>query len=217
VTVPDVRGIQYDQAEAQLKDKGFEVEKKTEVSTQTPGVVTKQDPDGGVKKEKGSTITLTVAKAEEKVTVPDDLVGKSCDDAKTELQGLGLAPNCTDTPTTNPDDDGKVLSTNPSAGQQLSKNTPITLNVGKLQNTQVQVPNIQGQKLKDAQQQLAQAGLQVGNIQGSQDDNAIVLTSDPAPGSTVNQGTAVNLVTAGGGGNNGGNNGGTTFFGGTTG
>ncbi|MEU6279807.1 Stk1 family PASTA domain-containing Ser/Thr kinase [Streptomyces sp. NPDC047028] len=218
VIVPDVRGVQFDQAEAQLKDKGFEVEKKTEVSTQTPGVVTKQDPAGGVKKEKGTTITLTVAKAEEKVTVPDDLVGKSCDDAKTELQGLGLTPTCNDTPTTNPDDDGKVLSTNPQAGQQLSKNTPITLNVGKVQNNQVQVPNIQGQKLKDAQQQLAQVGLQVGNIQGSQDPNSIVVSSNPPQGSTVQSGSRVDLVTFGQGGNGGnqggGNNGGTNIFGG---
>jgi serine/threonine-protein kinase len=220
VTVPDVRGIQFDQAQSQLEDKGFKVERKDVVSDQTPGVVTKQDPAGGTSKQKGSVITLTVAKAAEKVTVPDDLIGKSCDDAKAELQQLGLTPTCNDTPTNNPDDNGKVLSTNPPAGQQVAKNTPIAINVGKVQNSQVQVPaNLQGQKLKDAKQLLQQAGLQVGNIQGSQDDNAIVFTSDPAPGSTVNQGTTVNLVTVGGqgGNNNGGNNGGTNFFGGVTG
>ncbi|TVZ94147.1 MULTISPECIES: Stk1 family PASTA domain-containing Ser/Thr kinase [unclassified Streptomyces] len=215
VTVPDVRGIQFDDAESQLKDKGFTVDKKVEVSTQTPGVVTAQNPDGGTKKEKGSTITLTVAKAEEKITIPSDLVGKSCDDAKTELQNLGLVPSCNDTPTNNPDDDGKVLSTNPQAGEQVSKNTNVVINVGKAQGQQqTQVPQVQNQRLKDARKMLEQAGLQVA-VQGSQDDNAIVVTSNPTPGTTVNQGDTVTLFTVDQGGN--GNQGGTNIFGGTSG
>ncbi|MGW0281843.1 Stk1 family PASTA domain-containing Ser/Thr kinase [Streptomyces sp. NPDC003236] len=216
VTVPDVLGIQYDQAEAQLRKKGFEVEKKTEVSGQTPGVVTKQDPDGGTSRQKGSTIVLTVAKAEEKVAVPD-VTGKTCDEARAELQSKGLAPNatCNDTPTDNPDDDGKVLSTTPTAGSEVAKNTPVTINVGKVQNQQVQVPNVQGQKLKDARKLLEQAGLKVGNVTPTQDDNAIVFTANPGQGSTVQRGSTVDLVTIGGqNGNNGGNDGGTNFFGG---
>ncbi|MFJ9815906.1 Stk1 family PASTA domain-containing Ser/Thr kinase [Streptomyces sp. NPDC101151] len=215
VLVPDVRGIQYDKAEAQLKAKGFEVDKKTEVSTQTPGVVTAQNPEGGVEKQKGTTITLTVAKAEEKIAVPD-VTGQTCDEAKAALQAKGLVPTCNDTPTTNPDDEGKVLSTNPAAGQEVSKNTNVVINVGKVQGQQqTQVPNIQGQKLKDAKALLQQAGLQVGNITGSQDDNAIVFTSTPVQGSPVQAGSSVDLVTVGQGGNNGGNNGGTNIFGGT--
>ncbi|MEU1460642.1 Stk1 family PASTA domain-containing Ser/Thr kinase [Streptomyces sp. NPDC005727] len=216
VTVPDVLGIQYDQAEAQLRKKGFEVQKKTEVSSQTPDVVTKQDPDGGTSRQKGSTIVLTVAKAEEKVAVPD-VTGKTCDEAKAELQSKGLAPNatCNDTPTDNPDDDGKVLSTTPTAGSEVAKNTPVAINVGKVQNQQVQVPNVQSLTLKEARKLLEQNGLQVGNVTPSQDDNAIVFTANPGQGSTVQRGSRVDLVTVGGqNGNNGGNNGGTNFFGG---
>ncbi|MQY35861.1 Serine/threonine-protein kinase PknB [Streptomyces sp. RB17] len=215
VQVPDVRGIQFDQAQSQLTDKGFKVEEKTQVSSQTPGVVISQDPRGGTSKQKGTTITLTVAKAAEKVTIPD-LTGRSCDDAKNQLTQLGLTPTCNNTPTTDQSQDGKVTGTNPPAGQQVNKNTPITINVGQFQNGQVQVPgNLQGQKLKDATNLLTQAGLQVGNIQGPQDDNAVVFASDPTPGSTVNRGTAVNLITVdqGGNGNNGGNNGGNLFGG----
>ncbi len=213
VTVPDVQGIQFADAQSQLKDKGFEVDKKTEVSDRTPGVVIAQDPPGGTSRQKGTTITLTVAKAAEKVTIPGDLVGKSCDDAKAELQGMGLAPNCADTPTNDPNQDGKVISTNPQAGEQVVKNTAVTINVGKAQdNGPVQVPNIQGQKLKDAKNLLQQAGLQVGDIQGSQDDNAVVLTSNPLQGSTVQKGSSVNLITVDQNGN--GNNGGGGFLGG---
>ncbi|MGW4440505.1 Stk1 family PASTA domain-containing Ser/Thr kinase [Streptomyces sp. NPDC004596] len=218
VAVPDVLGIQYDQAESQLKKKGFQVEKKTEVSDRTPGVVTDQDPQGGTSRQKGTTITLTVAKPEEKIAVPD-VTGKTCDEAKAELQSKGLAPNgtCNDTPTDNPDDDGKVLSTTPAAGSEVAKNTPVAINVGKVQNQQVQVPDVQGKTLRDARKLIEQAGLKVGNVAPSQDDNATVFTVNPGQGTTVQRGSSVDLVTVGGGqnGNNGGgNNGGPNFFGG---
>ncbi|MFI6657018.1 Stk1 family PASTA domain-containing Ser/Thr kinase [Streptomyces sp. NPDC050523] len=218
VAVPDVRGLTIDKAKSQLEDKGFKVEQKTQVSDQTAGIVLSQDPAGDSEQEKGSTITLTVAKAAEKSVVPD-VSGKSCDDAKAQMTANNLTGNCTEVDTQDPNLVGKVVSTDPQAGTQVKKNSSVNIQIGRAQqNQQTQVPaNLQGQKLKDVKNALQQAGLQVGNIQGSQDDNAIVLTSDPAPGSTVNQGTAVNLVTAGGGGNNGGNNGGTNFFGGTTG
>jgi eukaryotic-like serine/threonine-protein kinase len=218
VTVPDVRGLTYDKAKSQLEDKGFVVEQKTQESSQTPGIVLSQSPKGDTEKEKGTTITLTVAKAPETVAVPD-VSGQSCDDAKSALQDVGLNGNCVNTPTNDDNQVNKVISTNPTNGTQVKKNTAVQINIGqKQQNNQVQVPNIQGQTLKNVKQALQQAGLQVGNINGSQDDNAIVFASDPSQGSTVDRGTPVNLTTVGGnGGNNGGNNGGTNFFGGVTG
>ncbi|MGW1745271.1 Stk1 family PASTA domain-containing Ser/Thr kinase [Streptomyces sp. NPDC002092] len=216
VLVPDVTRLQYDQAKTQLENKGFKVDQKTQESDQNPGLVLSQNPTGGTEKEKGSTVTLTVAKAAETVPVPD-VTGKSCDDAKSALQAVGLNGNCVNTPTNDDNQVNKVISTNPTIGTPVKKNTAVQINIGQKQNNQVQVPNIQGQKLKDVKNALQQAGLQVGNINGSQDDNAIVINSDPPPGSTVNQGTPVNLQTFGGGGNNGGNNGGTNLFGGATG
>ncbi|WP_432153368.1 Stk1 family PASTA domain-containing Ser/Thr kinase [Streptomyces tricolor] len=227
VTVPDVRGIQFDQAETQLKEKGFDVQKKTQVSTQTPGVVITQDPEGGTSKEKGTTITLTVAKAEEKVTVPD-VAGKSCDEAKAELQSKGLAPTCNDTPTNDPNQNGKVLSTNPPAGQQVSKNTPVAINVGKAQEQQkTQVPDVRGRTVAVAKQLLNAAGFT--NIQFSpgsdSSDTALVAQQDPKQNEQVDDpaGTTITLTTVGfgnggnGNGNNGGNDGGGGFFGGTDG
>ncbi|MBX7552683.1 Stk1 family PASTA domain-containing Ser/Thr kinase [Streptomyces sp. NPDC004232] len=209
VQVPDVRGIQFDQAESQLKDKGFEVDRKDVVSSQPAGVVTAQNPDGGTEKEKGSTITLTVAKPEEKVTIPGDLVGKSCDDAKSELTQLGLAPSCNDSPTTDQTQDGKVLSTNPAAGTQVVKNTGVVINVGKFQGgqpTQGQVPNVTGQKLSDATKILQQSGFTNIQVNGANDDNARVLGQSPAQGTQAPTNTQIVLTTidVGGGNGNGG-------------
>ncbi|MFF4712266.1 Stk1 family PASTA domain-containing Ser/Thr kinase [Streptomyces eurythermus] len=223
VQVPDVRGAQFDQAETQLKEKGFEVDKKLEVSDRTPGVVITQDPEPGVSKEKGTTITLTVAKPEEKVAVPD-VTGKSCDEAKATLQAQGLVPSCTDTPVTDPAQDGKAQNTNPAAGQQVVKNTNVVINVGKAQQQQQSsVPGVVGRRVKEARQMLQQAGF--NNIQfapgSSGDDNAIVTQQDPQPNSQADpNGTAVTLTTVAFGRGNGNGNGnnddgnGTDFFGG---
>ncbi|WP_181795364.1 Stk1 family PASTA domain-containing Ser/Thr kinase [Streptomyces sp. WELS2] len=221
VQVPDVRGAQFDQAETQLKEKGFEVEKKLEVSDRTPGVVITQDPEPGVSKEKGSTITLTVAKPEEKIAVPD-VTGKSCDEAKATLQAQGLVPSCTDTPVTDPAQDGKVQNTNPAAGQQVVKNTNVVINVGKAQQQQSTVPGVVGRRVKEARQMLQQAGF--NNIQlapGSPgDDNAFVTQQDPQPNTQADpNGTTVTLTTVSfghgnGNGNNDGGDNGSDFFGG---
>ncbi|MEU2288155.1 Stk1 family PASTA domain-containing Ser/Thr kinase [Streptomyces sp. NPDC013178] len=223
VAVPSVLGKTLEDAKAELEgDKyQFTVETKEEVSTEEAGTVIKQNPELGNEVEKGSKITLTIAKAEEKATVPD-VLNQSCDTAKAQMQQNDLVGNCTEVETQDPNQVGKVISTTPQANSQVDKGSQVQIQIGKApENQQTQVPgNLQGMSLKDAKKALQDAGLNVGNIQGSDDDNARVFTSDPAPGSTVNKGQTVNLVTFGGdgGGNNGGgNNGGTIVFGGTDG
>ncbi|QTD99678.1 Stk1 family PASTA domain-containing Ser/Thr kinase [Streptomyces cyanogenus] len=219
VQVPDVLGAQFADAESQLKAKGFQVDKKTEVSDRTPGVVINQDPQGGATKEKGSTITLTVAKPEEKVTVPD-VTGKSCDEAKAEIQAKGLTASCNDTPVSDPAQDGKVISTNPQAGQQVVKNSSVVINVGKAQEPQQkQVPNVTGQTLKQAREILQQQGFTNIQVSGSNDDKARVIQQNPPQGTQADPaGTQIVLTTVDFGGGQGGNdNGGPNIFGGVSG
>lgn len=219
VAVPDVQGLSYEKAKSQLEDKGFNVEQKTEVSDQTPGIVIGQDPAGDTEQEKGTTITLTVARAAEKSTVPD-VSNQSCDDAKNQMTANDLVGNCTDVETDNPDLVGKVIGTDPQRGTQLPKKSPVTIQIGKAKEAEkVTVPNVNGQTLKDAQKMLQDAGLAVGEIKGSQDPNSRVLGADPGQGNPVDKGSAVTLFTLDQGGDNGGNNGGGPggFFGGLTG
>ncbi|MGW1912129.1 Stk1 family PASTA domain-containing Ser/Thr kinase [Streptomyces sp. NPDC002076] len=220
VAVPNVLGQTFDDAKATLEgDKyKFDVVRKDEVSTQPAGTVIKQNPDLGTEVQKGSKITLTVAKAADKVTVPNTIIGESCDQAKAELTQLGLVPTCNNTPTTNPDDNGKVTASNPQPGQQVDKNTPIALTVSVFQQSQqTPVPNVVGQTVKNAKQILRQNGF--NNIQfaggSSQDDNAFVTSQDPPSGTQADPNSqTITLTTVsfgGNGGNNGGNNNGGIF------
>ncbi|WEO96398.1 Stk1 family PASTA domain-containing Ser/Thr kinase [Streptomyces sp. FXJ1.172] len=222
VAVPSVLGKTFDDAKALLEGDQykFNVVRKDQVSSEQAGTVLDQDPKLGQEVQKGSTITLTVAKAEEKVTIPGDLVGKSCDDAKNELTQLGLSPSCNDSPTTDQTQDGKVISTNPGANEQVVKNTNVVINVGKFQGGQQQgqVPNVVTQTLKQAQQTLQQSGFTQIQVSGPTDDKARVISQTPPQGTQADpRNTQIVLTTldVGGGGNNGGNNGG--IFGGNNG
>ncbi|MFJ6561642.1 Stk1 family PASTA domain-containing Ser/Thr kinase [Streptomyces sp. NPDC091412] len=214
VTVPDVRGVTFEKAQSQLKDRGFAVEKKTQESDQTPDVVISQDPEGDTELEKGSTITLTVAKPVAKSTVPD-VTNATCDDALARMRENNLQGECVESPVNDPNQDNKVISTVPGPNQSVDKNSKVTINIGKLQQQKTRVPKVQGMRLGDAKQVLAQNGFT--NIQfaegSSQDDNAFVVRQDPNEGQEVDDpNTPITLTTFGGGGNNGNGNGG--FFGG---
>jgi serine/threonine-protein kinase len=213
VTVPDVTGLTYEKAKAELEDKGFQVEQKTEESDRTPGVVTKQDPNGDTEQEKGSTITLTVAKEAARATVPD-VLGQSCDAAKQQMQASNLVGNCTEVETEDDNQVGKVIQTTPQAGTSVDKNSSVTIQIGKKKQQQqkTRVPQVVGQTVGQAKQALAAAGFT--NIQfangSDQNDNALVTGQDPQGNQEVDNpgGTTVTLQTVGFGGNNGGNQGG---------
>ncbi|MGW1890270.1 Stk1 family PASTA domain-containing Ser/Thr kinase [Streptomyces sp. NPDC002004] len=215
IAVPDVQGLSYDEARAQLEKKGFKVEKQTQESDRTPGKVIAQDPSGDTRVQMGTTITLTVAQQKQQAQVPD-VTGKTCEEAKQQLEDNDLQGQCTEVE--KPDaEPGKVFAQSLDPGSEADPGSTVNLQVAKAPQ-QSQVPTLTAMQLKDAKKALRQAGLQVGNINGSQDDNAFVIASDPPAGTTVPANTPVNLTTTGGGqpgGNNGGNNdGGGGLFGG---
>ncbi|MFE6687846.1 Stk1 family PASTA domain-containing Ser/Thr kinase [Streptomyces sp. NPDC057743] len=215
VAVPDVRGMPYDEAVKQLNDKGFKnVTKTEEVSDRTPDVVTKQDPNAQSQSTKDTQITLTVAKAAPKATVPD-VTGQDYDAAKKQLEDLGFTVNRTDQNVNDPSQNNKVISQSPTGNSQAEQKSAVTLTVGKA--AQAQMPSVMGQKVKDAKKALQDAGYT--NIQfadgSSQDDNAVVMAQDPQPGTQGDPAsTTVKLTTVGGNnGDNGNQNGGGIFGG----
>ncbi|QFQ98754.1 Stk1 family PASTA domain-containing Ser/Thr kinase [Streptomyces phaeolivaceus] len=210
VTVPDVKGLDFDEAEAQLEDKGFQVEKKTEESDRTPNVVIDQDPIG-TKIEKGSTVTLTVARAPDKETVPD-VSRQSCDAAKAQMTANNLVGTCTEVETDDANLVGKVVATSPEAGSELNKGDTVTIQIGKAaeeEEQEVEVPNVVGRTVGQAKQILQASGFT--NIQfangSDQSDTALVTDQDPDGGNGADPAqTTITLASVGFGGNNGNNN-----------
>ncbi|WP_030665796.1 Stk1 family PASTA domain-containing Ser/Thr kinase [Streptomyces cellulosae] len=224
VTVPSVVGLPLDKAQSKLEDDyQLEVKTQTRESTEEPDTVLEQDPVTGKEVEKGTTITLTIAKAVAKATVPD-VVGRSCEAAKAQMTASNLVGNCTDVETTDNSQVDKVISTDPQAGAQVDKNSTVNIQVGKAAPKKTPVPIVVGRTVGQAKQILQAAGFtQIQFADGSdQSDTAFVQAQDPQGNSEVDDpaNTPVTLTTVGfgggngGNGNNGGNNNGGLFGGG---
>ncbi|MFJ7179279.1 Stk1 family PASTA domain-containing Ser/Thr kinase [Streptomyces massasporeus] len=223
VTVPSVTGLNVDEAKEKLADDKYEfkIETKPRTSPEEPGTVLEQNPTTGEEVEKGSTITLTVAKEAEKSTVPD-VLGQGCDQAKAQMTANNLVGNCTEVETDDDNQVGKVIQTTPQAGTSVDPNSSVNIQIGKKKKQQkVKVPQVVGQTVGQAKQILAQQGFT--NIQfaggSDQSDNALVAGQNPGPNQEVDDpaATTITLQTFGVGGNNNGGNGNGGIFGGLSG
>ncbi|MEU1051516.1 Stk1 family PASTA domain-containing Ser/Thr kinase [Streptomyces sp. NPDC005876] len=210
VDVPDVEGLTYAEAESALKDKGFEVEKKTQESTETPDTVIAQDPDGGTSKEKGSTVTVTVARQTAQVTVPD-VTGKTPDEAKQILEAKGLVLGSQSTEESTAQEEGKIFEQSFAPGTDVDRGSTVDVKIAKKpaeeQEQKFAMPKVTDMTVAQAKQVLGQAGLQLERVQGAQDDNAKVVASSPSEGQEVKKGDKVTLIAIAQGGGNGGNGG----------
>ncbi|MER7171587.1 Stk1 family PASTA domain-containing Ser/Thr kinase [Streptomyces mesophilus] len=207
VSVPSVIGDNIDDARDKLEgdEYGLRVTvKQKEVSGEEPGTVLEQDPTRGTEVEKGSEITLTVAKEKAQETVPN-VVGQQLDQARKALEDLGFSVEVREEPRGDVPEN-QVTSQTPTANTPVDKGSTVTLTVAKAQE-QVAVPQLATMKLKDARKAIEDAGLTVGQINGPRDDESIVLISNPPGGTQVPSGTPVSLNTTDGGGGNGGNGG----------
>ncbi|SEB02492.1 transglycosylase domain-containing protein [Leifsonia sp. 21MFCrub1.1] len=125
------------------------------------------------------------------VAVPD-LTGKTPDEAKSILTGVGL-----DTADGGQQDSvapaGTISATDPAAGTQVSKGTVITLFTSN--GSLVAVPNVVGQKYGDALAALTAAGFKV-KTNGGNSPTATVQAQDPAGNAPAKPGTEVTLTLA---------------------
>jgi eukaryotic-like serine/threonine-protein kinase len=89
--VPDVTGASQDDATNQLQNAGFDVNVVQQFSdTVDQGTVISQDPGAGSQLEKGHTVTITVSKGSQTITVPDIATGTPVDQARQTLENAGL-------------------------------------------------------------------------------------------------------------------------------
>lgn len=216
VQVPDVADDTVEDATNTLEEADFKVETKQVESDQDPGTVVSQKPNGGSEAEKGSTVTLSVAK-QAQVNVPP-VTDQNFDQAKSQLETLGFTVARTDVDSEKPAN--TVVGQTPEGNTKAAKGSQVTLQVSKgpQQPEKVQIPgDVGGKTVAEAKGQLEGLGLVVALAPNSPDDpNARVIATNPQAGQPVDKGSTVTLFVAptGGGGqdNGGGDNGG--FIGG---
>lgn len=128
VEVPQVTGLPLANARAQLSKAGFTVVASLQPSGEAkPGQVIAQDPIGGAKVLKGTTITLTVAQASQQVVVPT-VKGLTLMQAKEKLSqgGFQVVEKLQAQPGTPA---GQVINQSPDPGATVKRGTTVTLTV----------------------------------------------------------------------------------------
>ena len=131
VEVPSVVGLTLSSAENSLEGRGLNVTVIEDESEKPKGEVLRQSPAGGSRVAEGSTVALTVSKGRELVSVPG-VEGRSVASARATLTAAGFRVRVVQKATTDPDEDGKVLSQRPDAGSERPRGAAVTIVVGRL-------------------------------------------------------------------------------------
>jgi beta-lactam-binding protein with PASTA domain len=127
VDVPDVTDDNVDDATNTLHGDGFEVNVVEQFSDDADeGQVISQDPEGGSQLAKGHTVTITVSKGSETVTVPNLDSDATLGDARKALQEAGLKVKVRRL-TGGGGDDARVISLDPPSGTDVHRGDTITI------------------------------------------------------------------------------------------
>ncbi|MFS8202945.1 Stk1 family PASTA domain-containing Ser/Thr kinase [Streptomyces sp. CWNU-52B] len=158
--VPAVLNKTEAQATRRIQDAGLDVKRvKTAFSdTVKLGRVISSDPKPATRIRDNASVTLTVSKGPNIVRVPD-LEGFALDKAKERLADEGLAAGMVTKDFSDEVAIGFVIGTKPAAGTERRGGSAIALVVSK--GRPVDVPDVVGDDLEDARQELAEAGLTV--------------------------------------------------------
>jgi eukaryotic-like serine/threonine-protein kinase len=130
VAVPSVVGQSRESATATLQSAGFAVDVTDQVSSDTAsGNVISQNPTADTEAGKGSTVTITVAKAPPQATVPD-VTGESRSSATTALRNRGFKVSVDEQPVQDQAEDGTVIAQDPSGGK-ADQGSTVTITIGR--------------------------------------------------------------------------------------
>ncbi|MEW1865321.1 Stk1 family PASTA domain-containing Ser/Thr kinase [Streptomyces sp. NPDC088194] len=195
-TVPGVLSLPQAKAEQQLDKAGLDTKVKRDFSlTVPPGSVIATDPSPGKRIRGNGTVTLTVSKGPQHVQVPD-VAGRDLATARKEIKAASLTPG---TVAQAFDDDvprGEVVSTDPKGSTELAPGTPIAITVSR--GAPIDVPDVVGESVTDAQQDLEAAGLKVvlapGKVFSDEADKDQVALESPGSGSQAAAGDSVTIT-----------------------
>jgi beta-lactam-binding protein with PASTA domain len=191
VAVPDVRLVQKDLAKLKIQQAGLKpLIVKAPNDTVPAGQVSDENPGGGSKVGKGSTVTLTVSTGKPKVQVPE-VRGRNVTDAITALVQLGLNPRIVHVFSPQPSD--TVTGQFPPPLALVLKGSSVRINVSRGAKP-VPVPDVTGQPYLNAKSALEGQGFVVKRVD-IQSDQApgVVVTSDPQPGTSSSKGATITL------------------------
>ncbi|GBE58109.1 serine/threonine-protein kinase PrkC [bacterium BMS3Abin01] len=200
IAVPDVVGMEQDQARKTLEAEGFRVETAAEEYSDAveAGKVISQNPAAGRKLKRDGTVSLVISRGSNKVKVPD-LVGQSESYAEAKLKEAGLSPDRQPDAYSGSVPKGSVISQDPVAGTEVQTGSTVKYVVSKGAEppAQVTVPELTGKTVDGARALLAGAGLTLGSVTDDYSGSVPVgqvISQNPVAGQVLDEGSSVSIV-----------------------
>ncbi len=204
VTVISFLGMTVEEAEAAIEeqDLGLRIQVSEYVSSEDypADQISSQDYQEGDVVDRSTTITVTVSTGSNRLVIPSDLAGLSEQEARRSLLSAGFTNVASATQTQNSDtvEEGLVIGTNPSMGSSVDRDAEITLilSAGPASRSAT-VPSLYGMTEEDARSALTGANLSLGSVSWDYSDSVPegrVMSQSVESGSTVEEGTSVNIV-----------------------
>src|SRR6478672_782810 len=199
-TIPQLANKTVAEAQQLLRTAGFQSTTRDVFDDDvSPGLVVGSEPSAGQVVRKFESVSLAVSKGPELFPLPE-LTGKSLDDAKSALNGAGMALG----PVTESYDDaaaaGTVLSQAPAKGTAAKHGTPVALTVSKGPQP-IPVPDVRGKDQDAAVKAVEAAGLNAVVAPEPVFDRAVakgkVAGQDPATGNLTKGGTVTLTISKG--------------------
>ncbi|MGU3291275.1 Stk1 family PASTA domain-containing Ser/Thr kinase [Williamsia sp. M5A3_1d] len=194
VAIPAVTSMSAAEARSTLEGLGFRVNQLQESSNDVAsGSPTRTAPSEGVRADKNSSVTLYISTGPVRQDLPD-LTGKTYDDARKALSDLGFTDVRPGNVASTNQLRGKVAGLSPAVGTSQAVNTPVTVQIGTGPR-RVSVPTLTGQTSDQASETLDAAKLKAQITQADSDQPAgTVLSSSPASGTQVDEGSTVTVT-----------------------
>ena len=205
VQVPAVVNVSRDDADNQLRNRGFVVEYRQGYSDKIKkGDVISVEPGVGSMVNKGSTVTVTVSSGPEKIKLPDNLQGQSEAYVRNALKDLGLVDGRVSTVESASVPAGMVVELSPEKGSTDDKGVQ-TVEAGStvnivLSSGKVKVPSLVGltkdQAIAALTAQDVLLNTNIETVQTTERPAGTVLSQSSAAGTLVPQNSTVTIRVA---------------------
>ena len=188
VVIPNVAGMSVSKAEETLRESGFEVALQVEQISDDQmdkGLIVKTSPAIGLKRKKGSTITLYESLGTAEIEL-EDYTGKNYIEIKAILETkyeIDVVVEKIDTDDDKEHDKQEIIKQEPSAGTKVSKGEKVTL----------YIPNI-----VDEYPNFVEDAWSLEEIQNFCDQYGIIVTFTPKPTTEFTENTIISQSRAAG-------------------
>ncbi|MEV7792510.1 Stk1 family PASTA domain-containing Ser/Thr kinase [Streptomyces sp. NPDC087512] len=195
--VPPLLSKTEAEAGDRLRDAGLDVGTVRHAHSDTVerGKVISTDPGVGSRIRKNDSVSLTISDGPRTVKLPD-VRGYRLDRARALLEDEGLEPGMVTRAFSEDVPKGYVVSSDPETGTEVRGGSAVALVVSK--GRAIDVPDVTGDDLADARQELTDAGLKVevaaGKVTSPEYDEGQIARQTPAPGSRAAEGDKVTLT-----------------------